>query len=370
MNLADLTQQQWIDLGISAAVVIVVAVLARRLIDLIVDRGVAKITGRTHTSLDDTIVEATRGPLYWFVVIFTAQAMVARLGFVPREWGLTIADVFFVGYFLVVFVLAWRLVGGLFQWYADEVIGQAEGQQTAKGMVQFFDNMALVLLAAIGLIVLLSHFGANITGLVTTLGVGSLAVALAAQTAFEDTFSGFIIMIDQPFRVGDRIEILDLGTWGDVMEIGLRSSRIRTVDNRMVITPNSVLSRSLIVNHSFPDSEYRIETTVGVAYGVDIERARAVIREAVEGLDGIVQARGVDVLFVEFGDSSLNFLVRWWLRSYQDRWRLFDQVNTAIYMALNEAGIEIPFPQRDVNFRLAEGEVERLAKAIRPGADR
>jgi small-conductance mechanosensitive channel len=135
------------------------------------------------------------------------------------------------------------------------------------------------------------------------------------------------------------------------MDIGLRSTHIRTRDNRMVIVPNSVIAKSLIVNHSYPDSQYRIENHVGVAYGTDIEKAREVIIEAVKTVEGVLLDKPVEALFLEFGDSALTFRIRWWLDSYVDTRRMFDSVNTAVYKALNEAGIEIPFPQRVVTYK-------------------
>jgi small-conductance mechanosensitive channel len=231
-------------------------------------------------------------------------------------------------------------------------------------------RLTIVALSLIGLSIVLSHFSVDISGLVATLGIGSLALALAAQAALGDTISGFVIMVDRPFRVGDRIEILDLDTWGNVVDIGLRSSRIVTQDNRMVIVPNSVIGRSLIVNHSFPDSHYRLETHVGIAYGTDIDEAREVIINAVQAAEGVMEEKRVEGLFMEFGDSALVFRVRWWIRSYVDYYVMYDRVNSAIYKALNEAGIGIPFPQRDVHHYVDDNaipNIEWVARSARGG---
>jgi small-conductance mechanosensitive channel len=189
-------------------------------------------------------------------------------------------------------------------------------------------------------------------------------VALAAQAALSDTISGFIIMIDRPFRIGDRIEILELDTWGDVEDIGLRSTRIRTRDNRMVIVPNSVISKSLVVNYAYPNTDYRIQIHVGVAYDTDIEEARNILIQAVSKVEGVDPERPVEALFLEFGDSALIFRVRWWLASYVDTRRMFDKVNTAMYNALNQAGIEMPFPQRDVKYKIDDTQLERFEKIL------
>jgi len=149
-----------------------------------------------------------------------------------------------------------------------------------------------------------------------------------------------------------------------VVEIGLRTTRIRTRDNRMVIVPNSVIGKSLIVNHSYPDTQYRIQIHIGVAYGVDLELVRQTMIEAVRGVEGVLPDHPVEALFLEFGDSTLIFRVRWWIESYVDTRRMFDQVNTALYKALDAAGIEIPFPQLGVHHQIKPSAGEPIASIL------
>ena len=119
----------------------------------------------------------------------------------------------------------------------------------------------------------------------------------------------------------------------------------------MVVVPNSQIGKSLVVNYAYPNDQYRLQIHIGVAYGTDLEIARQVMVKAVEKVEGVLQDRPVEALFLEFGDSSLIFRVRWWLESYVDTRRMFDRVNTALYKALKENGIELPFPQIDVHMK-------------------
>ena len=270
-------------------------------------------------------------------------------------------------YVFVGFVFVARLASSLLTWYGKEVAPRTESEIDDQ-LLPFARRVMMILLTIIGLIILLSHFEIDVSGLVATLGIGSLAIALAAQASLADTISGFIIMVDRPYRIGDRIEISDLDTWGDVIDIGLRSSRIRTRDNRMVIVPNSVMSKSLIVNYSYPDTRYRIQIELGVAYGTDIELARQTMIEAVQDVEGVLPDRPVEALFLHFGDSAMIFRVRWWLESYQDTRRMFDRVNTALLRKLTEAGIELPAPQRELHHRLDDKTASQLASAMRTGA--
>jgi len=358
-----LTPGEWTQIGYSALILVGTLIIGRWLIPFLVDKVLKQFTRRTSTTLDNAVLNAARLPLYFLAVVAALDIALARLEFLPEKWDQWISEGFFVLYFLVGFVFAWRLITHFFDWYSSDVTKKTKSDLEQQ-LFPFFERIALILLSAIGLITVLSHFEVNITAMVTTLGIGSLAVALAAQNALEDTISGFLIMIDRPYRIGDRIEILDLDTWGDVTDIGLRSTRIRTRDNRMVVVPNSQIGKSLVVNYAYPNNQYRLQIHVGVAYGTDLEHARQVMIDTVSEVEGVLPDHPVDALFLEFGDSALIFRVRWWLDSYVDTRRMFDRVNTALYNALSEAGIELPFPQLDLRPRLSSEDRELLAGMV------
>ncbi len=349
-----LTGDQWGQIGTSALILVLVIVFGRWIIKFILEKPARKLVSRTNTTLDDSIFEILRVPIFLLALVITGEILYKRLDFLPESWNDTSSEVFYVLYLLVGFVFAWRFVHYFFLWYSNEMAAKTETELDEQ-LMPFFRRIAMIILWLIGLITLLGHFDVDVSAMVTTLGIGSLAIALAAQEALSDTISGFIIMIDRPFRLGDRIEIQDLGTWGDVVDIGLRSSRIRTRDNRMVIVPNSVIGKSLVVNYSYPDTQYRIQIHIGIGYGADIDTARQIMINAVESVEGVLPDKPVEALFLEFGDSALIFRVRWWLDSYSDTRRMFDKVNSVIYNELNAAGIEIPYPQLDVHHKLGAG---------------
>ncbi|MGB7875466.1 MAG: mechanosensitive ion channel family protein [Anaerolineales bacterium] len=363
MNFLDLTLNQWFDIGLAIGVLLATAILGRWVINIIFGRVIRRFTGFTKNTLDDAILDAITPPLYWLALIYALQFALNRLGEAFEFLRFDLEQVYFVLFSLVGFVVVWRLISNIASWYGEQLATTGE-IELGEQLLPFFRRVVLIILTLIVIIILLDYFNVEVSGLVTTLGIGSLAIALAAQATLSDTINGFVIMVDRPFRIGDRIEIQDLGTWGDVVDIGLRSTRIRTRDNRMVIVPNSVIGKSLIVNHSYPDSQYRIQIRVGVAYGTDIEKARKVLVEAVSKVEGVLSDHPVEALFLEFGDSALIFRVRWWLDSYVDTRRMFDSVNTAMYKALNEAGIEIPFPQRVVTHKADPSGRNRVVEVV------
>jgi small-conductance mechanosensitive channel len=357
------TETQWTELGITVFGVVAVVILIRVLSDLILRRLAGAIAGRTKTDLDDVLLQVSRLPLQLTLIAATIDAAHNGLSIVPAGWRSGLEDAFFVAYVVIAFLFLWRLITALTKWYGRQAT-QLTDSKLDEQLLPFFRRIALLGLLILMLIIVLDHFGVEVSGLVATLGVSSLVIGLAGQAALADTISGFVLMIDRPFRIGDRIEILELGTWGDVVDVGLRSARIRTLDNRLVIVPNSVLGKSLIVNHSFPDSHYRLDVHVGVAFGTDIKRARSAMIEAAGGVEGVWAEREVEALFLEMGDSALIFRIRVWIESYVDTRRIVDRVNTAVYRALNEVGIQVPFPQRTLHHRIDQVEPAHVRRLL------
>ncbi len=339
---------QWLVLGIAISTFLIVLFFWRPFVGFIIDKTLRKITRRTETILDDLLLDVVQIPLYLLVLVLVLKIASDQLQFITKSWEDWLGDAFFILYLSVILVFFVRLINKLFTWYGDE-IARRTSIDLDEQLMPFFRRLAMIILGMVALIILLSHLDVDISALVTTLGIGSLAIALAAQESLKDIISGFMIILDRPFRIGDRIEIQDLKTWGDVIDVGLRSSRIRTRDNRMVIVPNSVIGKSLVVNYSYPDTQYRIEIQIGLAYGTDIEKVRKIMVDTVKEVEGVLKDKQVEALFLEFGASALIFRVRWWLDSYYDARRMFDKVNTALYYALTEAGIKIPNPQLDVH---------------------
>jgi len=136
----------------------------------------------------------------------------------------------------------------------------------------------------------------------------------------------------------------------------LRSTRIRTRDNRMVIIPNNTISTDQIVNYTYPDPRYRIQIEIGIGYGQDVEMVRKVLVEAVRTVEGVLPDKPVDALYETMGDSAMIFRVRWWIHSYVDTRRMFDRVNTTLQSALDAAGIKCPFNTLDIHILNMPGE--------------
>lgn len=344
----------WVEIG-SAIFFIVAAVLISIFIRFILEQINARLLHLTNTKLDNLLVNAIAQPARYIVLVVGFDLAIRQITPLMERWGSEISRLLFAAYVVIAYILLYRFIDALTEWYGSEVVHRTNTDLDTRFLL-LFRRVAFLIITVSLIIILLDRFGIEVSGLVATLGIGSLAIALAAQATLGDMFAGFTIMMDQPYAIGDRIEIKDIDTWGDVVDIGLRTTRILTRDNRMVSVPNSVIGKGLVVNYSYPTSQFRVETEVGIAYGSDIEFARQVMIEAIKKQDWVMKEERIEALFLKFGDSALEFKVRCWIEHYVETRRVVDKMNTALYQAFNEAGIVIPFPQRDVHLYRTEQE--------------
>jgi MscS family membrane protein len=339
VSILSVSVENWLNLGLSILQVFVIGYLFSRLVNYLM----LKAAARTETSYDDAFVKQIRSQILLILITFGFQVGTTRLTFIDvlvKQW---LDRIYTVIYVLAITVIVWRLVDMLVEWYQHEVEPKRADPHQADTVLLLLHRFIRILLITIAAITLLSLFNINVNALIAALGIGGLAVSLAAQDTLSNVISGIMIMMDQPFRVGDRIEIPKLNTWGDVVDIGLRSTRIRTSDNRLVIMPNNVISTDQVVNYTFPDPRYRIQIEITVGYDHDIEKVRQILIDTINQVPGILPGKPVDALIVNMGEYALTFQVRWWIQSYVDTRRMFDRVYTALREALDEAGIKRPY---------------------------
>lgn len=208
-----------------------------------------------------------------------------------------------------------------------------------------------------GMIVALDQLGFNVTGVLAGLGVAGLALGFAAKDTLANFISGISILWDRPFRVGDRVEID--GEFGQVKRVTLRSTRILTNRNMMVIIPNQNVVNNKIVNHTMQAS-LRVDVPFGIAYKADIDAAREAALATTEGDDRLRERPAPAVVLTEMGDSSVNFELRFWLKNPHLEVPIGLDYQERIKRALDAAGIEIPFPHLSLY-------VERLPREETPG---
>jgi small conductance mechanosensitive channel len=211
-----------------------------------------------------------------------------------------------------------------------------------------------------------SQLGFNVAAALAGIGVVGLAVGFAAQDSLANMISGFLIFWDKPFQVGDIITVE--GQYGKIAQITMRTTRIRTPDNTYVIIPNKNIIDSVLTNHS-KHGEVRLNVPIGIAYKEHIPDARRVLLEAVAGLEGVLADPPPDVVVSETAASSVDLMVRVWIAdAYQER-PVYHRVLEASKLALDAAGIQIPFPHLQLFVDDVEGRVIEKVSHLANGGE-
>ncbi len=259
----------------------------------------------------------------------------------------------------VLVLLATMVVGYVARWIARRLLAGVRLRESLKELIIRF---AVIAVWAIGLMIaaMVTFPGLTPTKALTALGVGSIAIGLAFKDIFENFFAGVLILWRFPFENGDWISCN--GITGRVVNVTVRNTVLRTVRGELVVVPNvDIYKNPVDILTNKP--QRRIEIVVGVAYGEDVDASRSVIKDAVDGCQTVADEHPVQVFAQEFASSSINFEVAWWtgatpLEQRESR----DEVVAAIKRALDEAGIEIPFPYRTLTFKHPLEVEQREAK--------
>ena len=355
-----LTGEDWINLGIS-----LLFVLAGYVLGTVLAQAVLRfLVRRTTIEFEDVFLKSVGAFLRWLVVVITLQFATIRLTFISPRLKTILSNIYFVSGLLIVLSIIWKFIDFAEQWYRQKLAsaGEVEGLDPVITMIR---RVSLILLIIIGASILMARFGLNTSTMTVTIGVIGLLLSLAMQDTISDTISGFVILADRPFRVGDAIEVETIGDWGIVKKIGLRTTRILTYDNRVVIIPNSIIGKNLVINYTYPDPNYRLETRVRVAYGTDIKTARQVISEAIRKVEGVLPDESVEVLCHEMGESAMVLRVWWWIGNYDETAFVRDRVIEAVQDALIENGLSLAYPVRDLNLQVTPETMRQLSQAFR-----
>jgi small-conductance mechanosensitive channel len=301
---------------------------------------------KTEGTFDDALVAALPGPLN--LLVFVTGMMVA-LRFTPEQ-DAQIARIH-AGFEILL------LLGLVY--LADRL-----GQAALKGLEQrrealrhshvFLSALLHVAVWSIGGLMVLGNLGVSITPILASLGVGSLAVALALQSTLANLFSGFYLLLDRPVRVGDFIK-LESGEEGTVEAVGWRTTQIKTLGNLLIVLPNSKLAEAKIVNYDRPDKELSFVVEVGTAYDSDLEKVERVTletaRDTMAHVPGAAKHFEPAVRFHGFGPSSIDFSVSFRAKSFKDQFLIKHEFIKALQKRYKKEGIEIPYPTQTLSIR-------------------
>lgn len=330
------------------AIIYVVVAYAIALIAVQILKNAKFITKRTETTLDDTILNVMKQPIYAGCILAGILAGLHSLWPALSWQEYDFGDLIFVTVTFWVTYTFNRLIRSIVDWYEN---GADQKEGGGKSVFGFLETIVSFILFAFVLLFLLNHFGVNVNALFAGLGIAGLAIALALQNTLSGIFSAIYIAIDKPIRQGDFVE-LDDGTKGFVEDITLRSTRIRTFSNNFVIVPNTKIADMVITNYFLPEEAVGVVVPVGVAYKSDLDKVEKVtIKVAATMMKEYGGPSDFEPLvrYFEFADSSINFNVIMRVSQFADQGVFKHEFIKALKDAYDKEKIEIPFSQIDVH---------------------
>jgi small conductance mechanosensitive channel len=258
-----------------------------------------------------------------------------------RVWELTTIYGLKVIAAIVIFILGRWVAKGI-----SKLFGRMMEKSKVDHTVRHFTvNMAYITLMAFVVLAALSQLGIQTTSFIAVLGAAGLAIGLALQGSLANFAAGFLMIIFRPIRVGDYIE--GAGVAGIVEEVQIFTTTLVTPDNKTVIIPNAQLTSGNIVNWTLKGTR-RVDLVMGIGYDDDIDKAKQIMRDVMAADDRILKEPAPQVALAELADSSVNFVVRPWVKA-PDYWSVHSDTTEKIKKAFDANGISIPFPQRDVH---------------------
>ena len=213
-------------------------------------------------------------------------------------------------------------------------------------------RFSTIIIFVTAIILALDVIGVNIMPFVAGAGVVGIAIGFAAKDTLSNIIAGVLLLIDRPFEVGDRIEIWSApsnsATWGDVIDVGLRATRIQTTDNIVIVIPNNEIMKRDIINYTTITKEIRVRIPIGIAYDADVKKAKEIICKISLELEWVMKEPLPKVVVKTFGDSAVNLEARIWIEDPRKRMDTVSYITDRVKEEFQREGIEIPYPKRDI----------------------
>ena len=329
---------------VGAIVIVVAFAILAWLADFLINRVLTALVRKSKFRLDDQILEIVHRPVWISVVLVGAIAAVQWIS--PRPPFTFILTALLQSLLVVIWAFAINRV--ILRIMEDLISHWRQVGREGSEIIGLVGNVTRILVLAGGIFLLLSMWKINITPLLASAGIAGVAVALAAKETLSNFFGGVTVLLDQPYKVGDYI-VLDSGERGEVVNIGLRSTRILTRDDVQISIPNAIITNTKVINESAPEPRFRVRIKVGVAYGSDVDQVEEILLNVARNNPHLSDQPEPRVRFRDFGDSSLDFELLCWAHQPQDKGIIIHELNREIYKSFAQTGIVIPFPQRDVH---------------------
>lgn len=350
-DIREFLSAQWLELAIPLAVFVVVTCagwMAKRTIF----RRLGEWTARTSFQFDDLLLEAARKP-YTLWVTIAGLYLAIEVSTFPSRFSAPVSKGLLILWVLSLTITTAAFASSLIRRYGERLRG-------ALPVTSLTQSVATIVIAIAGALIILNLLGISIMPILTALGIGGLAVALALQDTLANLFAGISVSASGKIRRGDYIK-LQSGEEGYVADICWRSTTIRSLANNLIIIPNGHLSQAIVTNYYLPEKRMSLLIPVSVSYDSDPVRVQEIlVEEAKAGareIPGLLSDPAPFVRFIPgFGDSSLDFTLICQVAEFTDQYLAQSELRTRIFQRFQREGIQIPFPIRTLYLRDVRGD--------------
>lgn len=322
--------------------IVVISFLAALIIKFIVSKVLKPLARKTKTKIDDLVVKSISSIIFYFVLFIGFKIGLQHFEF-DSDFIANAIDSLII---FVILLFLIRIIDNFAQQWMKE--WKAKTKTTAdERLIPLLKEILKAVVIILAVFFILSAWNVNITPLLTGAGIAGIAIGLAVKEPIVNILGGLQLVLDKTFKVGDKVR-LESGELGVILDIGLRSTKLKTYDNEIIYVPNGYLANAKVKNYTQPDLSIRVNVNFGVEYGSDTQHVNSVVVEAVKKIDEVLDSPEPVVEFLKMSDSSLDFVVRAWVKDYGDAYSTQLNMTDIVYNALNAAGINIPFPTHTV----------------------
>jgi len=308
-------------------------------------KSIEKKAKKAKRKIDFRLFTAARRALLYALIFVTGTYLISI-------FNVPLIEKAFYAFFIILMALPVNNFFAVILTYLENNIAAKTKNKVDNIIFNLLNKFAGVIVYLTAIIMALDMLGINIMPFIAGAGIVGIAIGFAAKDTLSNIIAGILLIIDRPFETGDRIEVWSApsgsATWGDVVNIGLRATKIRTTDNIVIIIPNNEIMKRDIVNYTIITSKIRVRINIGVGYDADIKKAKEIIRRVVDSADWIAKDPPSKVVVKNFGDSAVNLQLRVWIDDARKRMDTISYITDKVKEEFDKEGIEIPYPKRDI----------------------
>lgn len=330
---------------VSAFAVLILSIILAKVVNFVFENVFLQLAKKTETDLDDKILRVLKLPV--FLTVSLIGLIISLMLITALQGAMSIFISIIKSALIIIWVIALAKISTILIYGILGKIAAKTETTLDDEMLPLFENITKIVLYFLGLAMILQVWSIDVTPLLASAGIVGIAVAFAAQNTIAHIFGGISVYFDKPFKVGDRIQ-LESGELGDVIDVGIRSTRIQTLDETMIVIPNDKIANAKIINFNAPSPRMNVKINIGVAYGSDVAKAKKTLLKIAKDIPEALKEPEPVVLFTEHGEFSLKFVLIVWISNPTLKGILIDKVNEGIDREFRKAGINIPFPTRTI----------------------